>query len=273
MSISVDPRDSETPGPPPRRRRWWRWALAFLLLSLVVAGLVFAAGLPSRAAVRALAGGAPERTSLMHQRIEEAEEKGSPYRIRHRPVPLEAVSRELLVAVIAAEDARFFEHRGFDWEATLEAAKVNWERRRLARGASTLSQQLVKNLFFSTHRSPLRKLREAVVTQWLERDLDKRRILELYVNSVEWGPGVFGCEAAARRWFEVSCARLDNSQAAGLAAMLPSPRRINPETSPKTWTRARDRILRLMQLAQGARRQLDRRGLGTASAGDHARVP
>jgi monofunctional biosynthetic peptidoglycan transglycosylase len=253
--------------PPAPRRRWRRWALGALLATATTAAIVFATGLPPREAVRALARTSPERTGLMRQRLEEAEAAGRRYRIEHRPVPLKAVSRELLAAVIAAEDARFLEHEGFDWEAVREAARVNWERRRVAFGGSTLSQQLVKNLFFSTHRSVLRKLREAVVTRWLEQDLDKRRILELYVNSVEWGPGIFGCEAAARRWYGISCARLDATQAAGLAAMLPSPRRINPEQSPKTWSRARDRVQRLMELARGARRQLDRKGYGVPGSG------
>jgi len=219
-------------------------------------------GLPSRNAVRELAGSNPEETSLMRQRAAAARgRRGSPRRVQ-RWVPLDRVSRHLLHALVAAEDANFFDHRGVDWQALRESLATNWERGRFARGGSTLTQQLAKNLFFTTDKNLLRKARELIVAHWLERDLSKERILELYVNVIEWGPGLYGCEAAALHYYGRSCAFLDPEQAAGLAAMVPNPRRINPESSPKTHARAQRRVRRLMEVATYVRTRVSR--LGTA---------
>jgi monofunctional glycosyltransferase len=127
--------------------------------------------------------------------------------------------------VVAAEDAKFLDHEGFDWEAIQKALERNERRGRVVAGGSTISQQLAKNLFLSGERSWLRKAREAVLTAMLELALDKRRILELYLNFAEWGEGVFGAEAAARHHFGVPASQLTEAQAAWLAAILPSPRR------------------------------------------------
>jgi monofunctional biosynthetic peptidoglycan transglycosylase len=128
-------------------------------------------------------------------------------------------------AVVVAEDARFVAHDGFDWEAIQEAMAKNQREGRVVAGASTITQQLAKNLFLSGERSWLRKGQEAIITWMLENTMTKRRILELYLNVAEWGDGVFGAEAAARHHFGVSAAALDAGQAAWLAAILPSPRR------------------------------------------------
>jgi monofunctional biosynthetic peptidoglycan transglycosylase len=146
-------------------------------------------------------------------------------RLRYTWVPYARISPHLKRAVIAAEDARFLDHEGFDWEAIQKAMQKNEKRGKVVAGASTISQQLAKNLFLSGSRSWLRKGQEAVITWMMERTLSKRRILELYLNVAEWGDGVFGAEAAARYHFGVPAAALTAEQAAWLAAILPSPKR------------------------------------------------
>jgi monofunctional biosynthetic peptidoglycan transglycosylase len=168
---------------------------------------------------------APERTAFMERRLEELHAADPRARLQHRWVPYARISTELKRAVVAAEDARFLDHEGFDWEAIQKALEKNERRGKVVAGASTISQQLAKNLFLSGERSWLRKGREAVFTAMLEHAMEKRRILELYLNFAEWGEGVFGAEAAARHHFGVSAAQLDATQAAWLAAILPSPRR------------------------------------------------
>jgi monofunctional biosynthetic peptidoglycan transglycosylase len=161
----------------------------------------------------------------MERRLDALREKDPRARLRHHWVPYARISSELKRAVIAAEDAKFLDHEGFDWEAIQKAIEKNERRGRVVAGGSTISQQLAKNLFLSGERSWLRKGQEAVLTAMLEHAMDKRRILELYLNFAEWGEGVFGAEAAARHHFGVSAAQLDATQAAWLAAILPSPRR------------------------------------------------
>jgi monofunctional biosynthetic peptidoglycan transglycosylase len=146
-------------------------------------------------------------------------------RLRHSWVPYNRISEHLKRAVVAAEDAKFLDHEGFDWEAIQEAMRKNEKRGKVVAGASTISQQLAKNLFLSSSRSWLRKAQEAAITWMMERTLSKRRILEIYLNVAEWGEGIFGAEAAARHHFGVPAAALTGDQAAWLAAILPSPRR------------------------------------------------
>jgi len=168
---------------------------------------------------------APESTAFMEDRLDQMREKNPRARLRYQWVPYARISDELKRAVIAAEDARFLDHEGFDWEAIQKAMEKNERRGRVVAGGSTISQQLAKNLFLSGERSWLRKVREAIITAMLEHAMEKRRILELYLNFAEWGEGVFGAEAAARYHFGVPAARLNAEQAAWLAAILPSPRR------------------------------------------------
>jgi monofunctional biosynthetic peptidoglycan transglycosylase len=156
------------------------------------------------------------------------------------------VSRNLIRAVLASEDQRFFGHDGVDWEAIQKSLDEDRKKGRFVRGGSTLTQQLAKNLFFSTRKTPTRKLRELMAARWLEQDLSKRRILELYLNVIEWGDGIYGCEAAARAWFGKSAADLNEEEAAGLAGMIPNPRRINPKVAAARFARARRRVLWLM---------------------------
>jgi len=226
-----------------------RLALRALAAALVVftAGLAWVwSGLPARSEVRALRGENPGRTRLMLEREEQARARGRRLRAVQYWVPLSAVSRHLIHAVIASEDQTFFGHEGVDWRAIQESTLKNVEKRRFARGGSTITQQLAKNLYFGTAKTPLRKLRELWVTHWLESDLGKVRILALYLNVIEWGDGVYGCEAAARHWYGKPAAALDEREAAGLAAMIPNPRRINPRVSPERHERATRRVLWLM---------------------------
>ncbi len=180
----------------------------------------------------------PRTTALIEQRRAEAARTRRAFRPQQAWVPLERISRRLVEAVVASEDAKFFGHAGFDWEALQGAARHDLERGRFARGASTITQQLAKNLYLGTEKSLLRKAREALLAMKLERALDKRRILALYLNVAEWGDGAFGVEAGARRHLGVSAASLDTAQAVLLASMLPAPRRVDL-SRPSAWLRAR----------------------------------
>jgi monofunctional biosynthetic peptidoglycan transglycosylase len=167
----------------------------------------------------------PDMTAFMSQRLEELQEKKPGAELRHQWVPYRNISNHLKRAVIAAEDDKFIDHEGFDWEGMQKAMEKNRRKGRVVAGGSTISQQLAKNLFLSAAKTPWRKAQEAIITVWLELLWDKRRILEVYLNSVEWGQGVFGAEAAARRYFGTGAANLSAEQAARLAVMLPAPRR------------------------------------------------
>ncbi len=143
--------------------------------------------------------------------------------IEYAWVPLSEISRYLPRAVIAAEDDRFYQHPGYDWEAIRRAAKENWKRRSFKFGGSTITQQLAKNLYLSADKTPFRKIKELLIALKLERDLSKERILELYLNVVEWAHGVYGAEAAAQHYFGTHAKHLSPNQAAFLASILPNP--------------------------------------------------
>jgi monofunctional biosynthetic peptidoglycan transglycosylase len=167
----------------------------------------------------------PDMTAFMSQRLEELQEKRPNAELRHQWVPYQRISNQLKRAVIAAEDDKFIDHEGFDWEGMQKALEKNMRKGKVVAGGSTISQQLAKNLFLSAAKTPWRKAQEAILTVWLELLWDKRRILEVYLNSVEWGQGVFGAEAAARHYYGGSAGNLSAEQAARLAVMLPAPRR------------------------------------------------
>ena len=167
----------------------------------------------------------PTSSAFMERRLEVMRTANAAAKVKYKWVPYERISEHLKRAVVAAEDARFLDHEGFDWEAIHKAMQKNEKRGKVVAGASTISQQLAKNLFLSGERSWLRKGQEAFITWMMERTLSKRRILELYLNLAEWGEGVFGAEAAARHHFGLPAAALGAEQAAWLAAILPSPRR------------------------------------------------
>lgn len=167
---------------------------------------------------------APLETSFMAQRLDELRSRDPKAELRYQFVSYSRIANTLKRAMIAAEDARFVEHEGFDWDGIEVALEKNQRHGRVVAGGSTITQQLAKNLFLSGSRSWLRKGEEAIITVMLEAMLDKRRIFELYLNVIEWGNGVFGAEAAAQRYFGVAAARLSAEQAARLAAMAPNPR-------------------------------------------------
>ncbi|CAH1746944.1 Biosynthetic peptidoglycan transglycosylase [Thauera humireducens] len=191
----------------------------------------------------------PGSTSFMRMRLAELRQTDPKATLRHQWVPYERISVHLKRAVVAAEDDRFLDHEGFDWEGIQRALEKNERKGRLAAGGSTISQQLAKNLFLSPSRSWLRKAQEAVITVMIERTWDKRRILEVYLNVVEWGNGLFGAEAAARRYYGVPASQLGPGQAARLAVMLPNPRRYEHNYGPRLAAHA-DRIQRRMAASQ-----------------------
>jgi monofunctional biosynthetic peptidoglycan transglycosylase len=174
----------------------------------------------------------PGQTSFMALRLDALREKNPKAKLQQRWVPYERISVQLKRAVVAAEDDKFIDHEGFDWEGIQKALEKNQRKGKVVAGGSTISQQLAKNLFLSSDKTPWRKAQEAIITVWLELLWDKRRILEVYLNVVEWGDGVFGAEAAANRYFGNSASQLSAVQAARLAVMLPAPRRFekNPNS-------------------------------------------
>jgi monofunctional biosynthetic peptidoglycan transglycosylase len=231
-------------------------------LALAVGALAIWWSLPD---VRGLATADPATTAFIELRREQAAEAGRPFRLRQTWVSFHEVSRYLRYAVVAAEDAHFFEHAGIDWAGVEQAAKRNWRDRKLSAGGSTITQQLAKNLYLSPSRDPLRKLREALIARRLEDALDKERILELYLNVAEWGDGVFGAEAAARRWFGRSAAALTPAQAARLAVALPNPLTRSPTVRSRLLTRKAARLIDAMRargLLDDAGRAAARRELG-----------
>ncbi len=166
----------------------------------------------------------PSSTAFMREQLDRLQQKNPKAKLQHQWVPYDRISNHLKRAIIASEDANFAEHEGVDWVALQKAYEKNAKKGKVVRGGSTITQQLAKNLFLSGERSYLRKAQEMVITFMLEAVMDKRRIFEIYLNVAEWGNGVFGCEAASRKYFGASAASLGPAEAARLAVMLPNPR-------------------------------------------------
>ena len=236
----------------------------FLVVLGVVVGVVGYEGIMF-VRVLSLRHSNPSSTSLIDTRINEAEAKGQQPRREQVWVPLDKISPNLQRAVLAGEDTNFLTHHGFDYEAiqkAFEQAQREAARQAKAegedddwlpnlpefkRGGSTISQQLAKNLYLSSQRSFLRKAQEAVLTVMIERTMTKRRILELYLNEIEWGDGIYGAEAAAQHYFHKPAAALTVPEAAFLSAMIPNPRTVfNPQTNPRRVARRQRIILRGM---------------------------
>ena len=166
----------------------------------------------------------PRSTAFMTAGLERQQDKRPDAELRHKWVTYDRISIHLKRAIVAAEDAKFLSHEGFDIEGIEAAVKKNLKKGKLVAGGSTITQQLAKNLFLSGERSFVRKGQEAIITLMIETTWSKRRILEVYLNVIEWGNGIYGAEAAARRYYKTSAANLGRDQAARLAAMVPNPR-------------------------------------------------
>lgn len=198
--------------------RWLKWSL------LAIAGLFFLWQVWLLAWVLLWSWVNPGETRFMEIRLAELRQKNPQAQLKQQWVPYERISPHLKRAIIAAEDAKFVDHEGFDWEGMQKAIEKNQKRGRTVAGGSTISQQLAKNLFLTPTKSYVRKVEEAIITLMLENLWSKRRIFEVYLNVIEWGNGVFGAEAAARHYYNTSAAQLGPEQAARLAGMVPNPR-------------------------------------------------
>jgi len=235
-----------------RGRPWRRLAL----LALVAAGVWLGYEAWTWPRVAALAVRPPRTTAFIERYRAEQRAVGRDARVQWTWVPYAAISLHVKRAVVVAEDIGFFAHRGVDLEEVEDALERAVERKALPRGASTITQQLAKNLWLSPSRSPLRKAREALLAWQLERTLGKRRILEVYLNVVEFGPGLYGVEAAARRYFARPAADLGPLEAAQLAASLPNPRAWHPGSTGRAYQAHVARVLRRMERADWLERLL-----------------
>ena len=202
--------------------------------------------------VRVLATQNPTTTAFIELRKREAQEAGRSLTIRQRWVPYTQISNNLRRAVLVAEDAAFFDHDGIDLKELRASLEHNWEEGRFTRGASTITQQLAKNLYLSPSRNPIRKLKELLITRRLEAALTKRRILEVYLNVIEWGDGVFGAEAASRAYFGKPASSLSPDEAALLAGAIINPREHNPAKPTRRLLRRQQIIARRMGVKPAA---------------------
>ncbi|MCU0951917.1 MAG: monofunctional biosynthetic peptidoglycan transglycosylase [Burkholderiaceae bacterium] len=228
-----------------RRVLRWTWQIALLILLGVLAVQLWFLGWIAYWKFEN-----PRETAFMARELDRLQDKNPQARLRHQWVPYERISVSLKRAVVTSEDARFVDHEGVDWDAIQKAYEENMKRGRPAKGGSTISQQLAKNLFLSSEKSYVRKAQELVITTMLEWMWDKRRILEVYLNVVEWGEGVFGAEAAARHYYGIGAHQLGPEQSARLAAFLPSPKRYGRIRSGRYLDARTSAILRWMPSAQ-----------------------
>jgi monofunctional biosynthetic peptidoglycan transglycosylase len=196
--------------------------------------------------VRPLRTGNPSTTAFMELRAREAHARGEPETRDWRWVPYERISQNLKKAAIVTEDSAFWQHEGIDYKELRESMETNWERGEFARGASTITQQLAKNLYLSPSKNPIRKVKELLITRRLEVELSKQRILELYLNAIEWGDGIWGAEAAARRYFRKSAADLTAQESALLAAAIANPHILDPAHPSARLRRRQQMIMRRM---------------------------
>jgi len=216
---------------PKMRTHRFRWLRKFpikLFLGLICVFLLFEIFTLPLFSIANLETDNPKVTALMQQRMAEAKEQAKAFRLDYRWVPLSSIPKHVRMAVLVAEDSAFYTHAGVDWHEVWESVETNWEEGRIVRGGSTITQQLAKNLYLSTSKDPIRKFKELVITWILEARLTKKRILELYLNIIEWGPGIFGIEAAAQRHFHKPALRITREEGARLAAVIPSPLRRRP---------------------------------------------
>ncbi len=190
------------------------------------------------------------KTSFMEYRERQWEEQGKKVKIKQIWTPLSGISPYLIKAVLIAEDDKFWRHEGFDFEAIQKAVERDIKEKKLKFGGSTISQQLAKNLYLTPSKNPIRKVKEAILTWRLEKNLSKKRILEIYLNVAEWGEGIFGIESASRHYFNKTAADLTPEEASRLAAVLPNPRKYNP-ASPSTYVQNRSRHIYNIMVRRG----------------------
>jgi monofunctional biosynthetic peptidoglycan transglycosylase len=200
--------------------------------------------------VRPLRTQTPATTAFMRMRAAEAAAAGHQAGFAQKLIRYHQISPLLIRAVLVAEDAAFFSHDGVDYDELKESIELNWEKGEFVRGASTITQQLAKNLYLSSSRNPYRKVTELFITRRLEAELPKARILEIYLNVIEWGDGIWGCEAASERYFGVSASDLSADQAALLAASIINPRIYSPARPNPRLLRRQQLILTRMRVGQ-----------------------
>jgi monofunctional biosynthetic peptidoglycan transglycosylase len=229
-----------------RVHRWQkkigRWILALFAVGFGCAAFIYLT-LPD---VRSLRSANPESTAFIDLRAREARARGQTPRRIQRWLPYARVSPNLKRAVLVTEDSRFWTHEGIDFDELKESMEVNIERMEFARGGSTITHPLAKNLYLSPSKNPVRKLRELLIARRLEAELSKQRILELYLNVIEWGDGIYGAEAAARTYFHKSAADLSPPESALLAAAITNPRVMNPAHPTARLRRRQDMVMRRM---------------------------
>jgi monofunctional glycosyltransferase len=227
-----------------RLRKYFRWAIVAAAAGFSYLCYIYLT-LPD---VRELASTNPTTTAFMRIRIREAEDEGRKLQIRQRWVPYTQISNNLRRAVLVAEDSGFYDHEGIDLEQLKASLELNWEEGKFLRGGSTITQQLAKNLYLSPSKNPIRKLKELLITRRLEASLTKRRILEIYLNVIEWGDGIFGCEAAARTYFGKPASALSPEEAALLAGAIINPREHSPAHPTARLRRRQEIIFRRMDI-------------------------
>ena len=231
-----------------RSGRLVRWAFRILLLFLIAD--LFYLGITWPDWKKLASGPVPKSAFMVEYEKQQAGQRDWP-RLHWQPVPLNSIPKHLFRAVILAEDSRFYEHSGFDLIAFKEAMDYNLSEGRFVLGASTISQQTVKNLFLSSSRNPLRKWHELILTWGMERNLTKRRILELYLNVAQFGQGIYGVQAASQAFWSISPDKLTAAQAADLAATLPSPVKNNPITHSRYFEKRSMKLLSLLERYPG----------------------
>ncbi len=226
-------------------RALFKLVLSLFLLLLLIVGVAaaYVFWLPD---VGVLKKRPPKTTAYIELRKREAAAKGKKLDLRWTWVDHEAISDNLRSAVVTAEDDTFYQHDGVDWKALQAAWERDKKEHKLSAGGSTITMQIARNLYLSPSKNPLRKIKEILIARRLEKELGKRRILDLYLNSVEWGKGIFGCEAAARAYFGKSCAALSPDEAVAMAVVLPNPRRWDPSKNGKYVQRNSARIVKRM---------------------------
>ena len=228
------------------RRKWLRQTARALWVVGAVTFAAFAYGYLTLPDIRPLARTNPSSTAWMELRDREARAQGKDPRRIQRWVNYSRISPNLTRAVLVAEDDAFWQHEGVDLNQLQESIEIDWARGRLVRGASTITQQLAKNLYLSPSRNPIRKFRELIIARRLEAELKKARILEIYLNVIEWGDGIYGAEAAARTYFSTAASALSPAQAALLAGAIVNPRLLNPARPTQRLLSRQQLILRRM---------------------------